>query len=677
MNAASHCAGWARAGKRSGAPRIGGPGMLHVVSILVLLSGVSCTAKPAASPISGSGATGSIVAPSSAGATAAGATFPASLVLSVLSFEDRTHMPNLAWLRKGLADMLVAEFARNPSLVVVQRDRLEEVFREQAFQLSGRVAEESAVRVGRIAGATVLVTGSVSVVDGTLRLDAQLLDVERGAVLGTANAQGPVQDVSATARSLVAKVVDLIPSGGRKVVTEGDAGRSLVQAAQANETGEVLSREGKLFQALEEFERAMAADPAHPAARSNYAKTVRSLSGTDLLRMGQADGAKDGDRRVVSRLVERLAGSGLDTEISQARPEPASDGSMILRVPVRFRLAASAVEAVLESVRALGGTIQKKQGGSADAASGTVLEVQLSDRPDVNREFVKQLGSPRRIYLRLLSTEGRTLAIYSSWREWQLATWMTPLDEQRVRIDTEAVLASEAVFAGLTTEQAAGISGTKMTVDTVPRERAILRLEVSDPDEGLRGATPQPPILWGAWQKGQEPPRSQPQQRLPTVEQGGPSWVQPLRVELERLWSPPITERGWGRGYLPSNERTAIVTALVGTGTPGLREGPRLAKASGDAEFDQAALATAHQAIRHWIASAAADAAKSSKSEAGSVAPPVGVDAKGDQEHRTLKIRIQFRILKDIPALNLIGAVGAADHLRGPEGTSQAPLRFN
>jgi hypothetical protein len=46
--------------------------------------------------------------------------------------------------------------------LVVQRQRLEEVVKEQALQLSGRVADESTVRVGRLAGATVLVTGSVA-----------------------------------------------------------------------------------------------------------------------------------------------------------------------------------------------------------------------------------------------------------------------------------------------------------------------------------------------------------------------------------------------------------------------------------------------------------------------------------------------------------------------------------
>nr|MBI3612537.1 hypothetical protein [Nitrospirota bacterium] len=619
--------------------------LVPAVLSLLLLGQASCTARsgPPASSVPGTaGKSQSGTGPSITGMVAAGAKFPASLVLSVLYFEDRTKIPDLAWLRRGMADMLVAEFARNPSLVVVQRERLEEVFREQAFQLSGRVADESSVRVGRMTGATVLVSGSMSYVDGQVRIDAQLMGVEQGIILGTASAQGPASDVSATARSLVAKVVELLPSGGHRVVTEGE-GQNLVQAAKANDAGELHSREGKLFQALEEFERAVAADPSNPSARSNYAKTVKGLSGADLLRTSQADGAAGGNRRMVSRLVERLTGSGLDAEVGAVRSELAPDGSVLLRVPVRFRLAASAVAALVESTQALGGTIQRKPGGPAGPSESAGMDVLLSSRPDLNREFVKQLGSPRRIYLRLLSSEGQTIAIYSNWRGWQLGTWVSPLDEQRVRIDSAMVLDSEARFMGLTPEQVAGVRGAKVTVDAVPRERITLRLEVSDPDEGKS-----------------EPGRTRSRPGLPTTEPEEEG-LQALRAELEQAWSPPITERGWGRGYLPGNERTAVVTAMMDRGSPGPLEGLRLTKLSGDTEFDQVAVSTVRQAVQRWASIRQADGAGRSKEGPAQANQAQAAENKGGREPHGLKLRIQFRLIKDVPALNLIGAVGVSE----------------
>ncbi|TAJ08737.1 MAG: hypothetical protein EPO61_07440 [Nitrospirae bacterium] len=623
--------------------------LLPAVLSVLLLAQASCathSGPPASSVPGAAGKSQSGAAPSATAQAAAGAKFPSSLVLSVLYFEDRTKVPDLAWLSKGMVDMLVAEFARNPSLVVVQRERLEEVFREQAFQLSGRVADESTVRVGRMTGATVLVSGSVSHVDGQVRIDAQLMGVEQGIILGTASAQGPASDVSSTARTLVAKVVELIPAGGHRAVAEGE-GQNLVQAAKANDAGELHSREGKLFQALEEFERAVAADPSNPSARANYAKTVKSLSGADLLRTSQADGAVGGDRRMVSRLVERLTGSGLDAEVGAVRSELAPDGSVLLRVPVRFRLAASAVDALVESTQALGGIIQRKPGGPAGRSEGAGMDVLLSSRPDLNREFTKQLGSPRRIYLRLLSSEGRTIAIYSNWRAWQLGTWVSPLDEQRVRIASELVLASEARFMGLTPEQVAGVRGAKVTVDAVPHERMTLRLEVSDPDEGKP-----------------EPGRNRPRPGLPVTEPEG-AGIQALRTELEQAWSPPITERGWGRGYLPGNERTAVVTAMMDRESPGLLEGLRLAKLSGDVEFDQVAVSSVRQAVQLWAATRPDDGAGRSKDGSVQANQSQVPEIKGARESHLLKLRIQFRLIKDVPALNLIGAVGVSEQQGG------------
>jgi len=52
-------------------------------------------------------------------------------------------------VRRALADLPAAKLARVPSLVVVQRVRLEEVIGEQTLQLSAQVADALNVKVGR------------------------------------------------------------------------------------------------------------------------------------------------------------------------------------------------------------------------------------------------------------------------------------------------------------------------------------------------------------------------------------------------------------------------------------------------------------------------------------------------------------------------------------------------
>ncbi|MEW6542345.1 MAG: CsgG/HfaB family protein [Nitrospirota bacterium] len=637
-----------------GAKRTGLTSSLVLLSLGLALG--ACAGKKV--PPSSSALPSSVSLPRATSSQSPAARFPSSLVLSVLYFDDRTRTADLAWLRKGLPDMLVAELARVPNVMVVQRERLEEVVREQAFQLSGRVADESAVRIGRLAGATVLVTGSVTLAEGLLRMDAQLLGVEEGTVLGVAGAEGRPDEVSTVARSLVGKVIELIPAAGERRTVATGPDQSFAPAAKANDAGETLSREGKLFQALEEFERALAVDPAHPAAKSNYARTVRGLSGAELV---GADQAPADDRRIVARVVERILGSGLEVEVKQVRTERARDGSATVVVPVRLRLNPSTLDAVVDSAKTLGGTVQSGQGQTE------TLDVALSSRAELNREFARALESPRRIFLRLISAEGRTIGVFSRLKDWQLSNWVLPV-EDRLRFERGKVLDTEAPFASLSLSQMGSLAGVKVTVDPVSRERATLRLEASD----VRDEAPERrrPLLLG------ERPRGEVAESEPIHPRGsGPDpmdlqEIKDLRSVMEQAWNPPITERSWGRGYLPSNERTAVVLTTVGIGDRQVKEEPRLLRPSGDQGFDQAALAAVKFGLQQWkearvsgVGSAGAASVGDSPAQAGSGVP------------NRLKLRIQFRLVKDVPALNFIGPLGSEDQ-KGLSLGPGSPGRF-
>lgn len=66
---------------------------------------------------------------------------------------------------------------------VVDRRSLDTIRREQQFQLSGEVSDDSAVSIGQLLGAEVVITGSISGTDSLRRLRVKALDVKTGEIV--------------------------------------------------------------------------------------------------------------------------------------------------------------------------------------------------------------------------------------------------------------------------------------------------------------------------------------------------------------------------------------------------------------------------------------------------------------------------------------------------------------
>ena len=82
-------------------------------------------------------------------------------------------------LGKGIADVLITELSANPSIRVIERDRVQQLLDEQNLSGSGRVEKSTAVRVGKLLGVHHMIFGGF-IVDpkGRMRLDARAVNVE-------------------------------------------------------------------------------------------------------------------------------------------------------------------------------------------------------------------------------------------------------------------------------------------------------------------------------------------------------------------------------------------------------------------------------------------------------------------------------------------------------------------
>ena len=143
-----------------------------------------------------------------------GAVYP----VAVLPFQDRSK--EVAGQGKIVADLMFANLVINPAIILVDRDDLDTVLKEQEMNISGIVNPAQAVQVGQIIGAKIIVTGNVIRVEKTVHLVARIIGTETTRVLGASvngNADDPLDKLT---ERLAREVTDLIVKEGTKLVAK-------------------------------------------------------------------------------------------------------------------------------------------------------------------------------------------------------------------------------------------------------------------------------------------------------------------------------------------------------------------------------------------------------------------------------------------------------------------------
>lgn len=109
------------------------------------------------------------------------------------------------------SDILFAQLAVDPNLMLVDRQDLDKALGEASLGLGGMVTPGQATQVGQLTGAKILVTGSVIEADKTLYLVAKIIGTETSRVLGesvkgrTSDEIGPL--VETLAKQVAATIV--------------------------------------------------------------------------------------------------------------------------------------------------------------------------------------------------------------------------------------------------------------------------------------------------------------------------------------------------------------------------------------------------------------------------------------------------------------------------------------
>jgi TolB-like protein len=106
------------------------------------------------------------------------------ITLAVMDFKNNSSTMRYDRLKRAIPEMLKTELSRYPEITVVERKKIESILAEHALAQAGFIEGEQAQEVARLAGAEYLITGEINTPSRHLRLDAHLIKVTSGQILG-------------------------------------------------------------------------------------------------------------------------------------------------------------------------------------------------------------------------------------------------------------------------------------------------------------------------------------------------------------------------------------------------------------------------------------------------------------------------------------------------------------
>ncbi len=153
---------------------------------------------------------------------------------------------------------------------MVERERIQYLLDEIKMEQSDFFNQESAVRVGKLLGAHVLVMGGFTKIDKKhMRIDARLIKTETGEVLKAEMVEGDPNKLAELESELAMKIasnLDVAVNQSDEKAMKANDGESM-DAILAYTQGMNLEDEHKLPEAYEAYKKALALAPKMTAAQ--------------------------------------------------------------------------------------------------------------------------------------------------------------------------------------------------------------------------------------------------------------------------------------------------------------------------------------------------------------------------------------------------------------------------
>ena len=232
--------------------------------------------------------------------------------VAVLPFDNDLTDPDLAWLDRGLSDLLATDLSQVPSLRVVSGQRVADLMRQVSDD--GRVLPaDMRAQVTRLAGARYLLSGRVAGQADDLVVVASLEDVRTGEISAAARERGA--DVFGMVDRVSSRLLDaVLGPEGSVTAPVADLTTGELDAYRLYQQGREAEQDVRVVEALANYDAALARDSTFALAHFHRAgllaqrgRMTESLEGLRQARVYMS-GATGRDRQFMEGLTRLMEG---------------------------------------------------------------------------------------------------------------------------------------------------------------------------------------------------------------------------------------------------------------------------------------------------------------------------------------------------------------------------------
>jgi TolB-like protein len=109
--------------------------------------------------------------------------------IAVLDFQMQGEQSNAKDMGKIVAEWLITGLVETGRFDVIERRLLEKLLEEQKLGVTGMIDPESAAQLGKVLGVKIIVSGTVTTLEGTTEINARLINVDTASIMTAVKVQ--------------------------------------------------------------------------------------------------------------------------------------------------------------------------------------------------------------------------------------------------------------------------------------------------------------------------------------------------------------------------------------------------------------------------------------------------------------------------------------------------------